>query len=237
VFDFAPETATSWEGGLKTEWLDHRLVANLAVFSATYGNLQISTSGTAFGHPEVPQVRINAGDGTANGFELETTFAPIRGLTIGADLGYLDFRFTRLDPRYLASLTTNPLQPATAKSAASGRPPWTANLSIQYVTEPVFDNARLSFSADANFKSGHPGSGNPAISAVTFIPDVWLVNGRVALEDFKLGPTKATVALWAKNLLDNKALEYPIGLVPAYGLVAGSYQQARTFGVDLTFEY
>jgi iron complex outermembrane receptor protein len=237
VFDFAPETAKSWEGGIKSEWLQHRLVANLAVFSVEYGNLQISTSGAAFGHAEVPQVRINAGDATAKGFELETTFAPARGLTLGADFGYLDFKFTRLDPRYLASLTTNKAMPATLESAASGRPPWTVNLTGQYVTDPLFDDARLNMSLDANYKKEHLGSGNPAIAAATFIPDVWLVNGRIALENLKLGPTRGTVAIWAKNLLDDRSLEYPVGLVPAFGLVAGSYQAARTFGVDLIIEY
>lgn len=229
TLDFRAEHAGSWEGGLKTEWFDRRLIADLAVFSAHYTDLQISGSGTTYGVPQASQVLVNAGDANAKGFELDLTAAPIEGLTLGLDLGYLDFKYTKLDPRFYNA----------GNKVVAQRPPWTANLSTQYVTQPLFDEGRLSVAVDANFKAAHNGSANPDVRAYTFIPDVWLVNARIALQEFKVGSNKATVALWSKNLLDNKALEYPVALGPVAGtfIISGSYQAARTFGVDVTFQY
>ena len=44
------------------------------------------------------RVEENAGDGRSNGFELEASGTPARGLTLAASLGYLDFKYTSLLP-------------------------------------------------------------------------------------------------------------------------------------------
>jgi len=41
---FAPETLWSYETGLKTEWLDHRLRVNATAFYYDYTNLQVQTA-------------------------------------------------------------------------------------------------------------------------------------------------------------------------------------------------
>ena len=74
---------------------------------------------------------------------------------------------------------------------------------------------------------------NPAIIKAATSPFVWLVNTRVALADIDLGSTKAEVALWSKNLLDNREITQYVGL----GLVGSViYEPARTFGVDIRFD-
>jgi len=221
---FNTERAKSWEAGAKTEWFNRRLRANLALFSAKYTDLQISGSGATFGVPLASQVLVNAGDAKAKGLELETTLVPIERLTFGANLGYLDFKYTRLDPRFVAA----------GNSVVAQRPKWTANLSAQYVTPPVLGDARVNMRIDGNYKSGHNGSANPTLRAWTYIPDVWLVNGRIALENIDLGGHKATLALWGRNLFNEDALKYPAALGV---VVAAAYEDARTVGVDLTFEF
>ena len=46
--DFPPETATSWEAGIKADLLDRRLRTNLSLFSVKYENFQTAQSGTNF---------------------------------------------------------------------------------------------------------------------------------------------------------------------------------------------
>jgi outer membrane protein OmpA-like peptidoglycan-associated protein len=62
---------------------------------------------------------------------------------------------------------------------------------------------------------------------------VWLVNTRVALADIDLGSTNAEVALWAKNLLDDREITQYVGLGPVGSVI---YEPARTFGVDVRFD-
>jgi len=224
TLEFRTERAKSWEAGAKADWFDHRLRTNLSLFSAKYVDLQISGSGTTFGVPQAAQVLVNAGDAKAKGFELETTIVPIERLTFGANLGYLDFKYTRLDPRFVAAGNT----------VVGQRPKWTANLSAQYVTAPLLGEARLNMRVDGNYKSGHNGSANPTFRAWTYIPDSWVVNGRIALEQIDIGGHNATLALWGRNLLDEDGLKYAVALGP---VISASYEDARTVGVDLTFEW
>jgi iron complex outermembrane receptor protein len=88
---FAPETVDTFEVGAKSEWLDHRLRANLAAFYNNYTNLQqtiyISTL------PGAPTELTNAGRAHTDGVELETTVIPIDGLTWSNNAGYLNTEF------------------------------------------------------------------------------------------------------------------------------------------------
>jgi iron complex outermembrane receptor protein len=224
TLNYAPEQAKSWEAGVKADWFERRLRTNLSVFSAKYTDLQIAGAGTTYGVPAASQVLVNAGDAKAKGFEIETTAVPIERLTLGANLGYLDFKYTRLDPRFVAA----------GNSLVQQRPKWTANLSAQYVTPPIYQDAKLNFRVDGNYQSKSHGGANPRFASVTDLPAFWMVNGRVALDGIKLGTADASLALWVRNLLDEDAISYPIALVVA---TAASYQPARSVGIDLTVEF
>jgi iron complex outermembrane receptor protein len=152
------------------------------------------------------------------------TAVPIESVTLSANLGYLDFKFTELDPRYVAAGNTLPSQ----------RPKWTLNLSGQYETPPVLGDSRITFRADANFRSEHDGSGMMATRAITRLPEVWMVNGRISLDEIALGQATGTLALWGRNLLDDKSPRYIINLGVATSV---AYERARTFGMDFTVEF
>jgi iron complex outermembrane receptor protein len=149
---------------------------------------------------------------------------PIESVTLTANVGYLDFKYTRLDPRFVAAGQTLPSQ----------RPKWTLNLSGQYQTPPVFGDSRITFRADGNYRSEHDGSAALATRAITRLPAAWIVNGRISLDEIDLGRAKGSLALWARNLLDDKSPRYTIALGVA---VAASYERARTVGLDFTVEF
>jgi iron complex outermembrane receptor protein len=245
-FAYKAETAKSWEAGIKSDWFEHRLRANLAIYTVRYGDLQQVTSGSTF-HlivPSVPQtapqVTFNLGNARATGFEFETSAKPTEHITLDGGVGYTHFKVLELQP-FLGTLT--PGQPTTWYPPY--RPEWTANLSGEYDTGEIVDGAHASFRLDANFQSqSHTCSCGSILATVsdpfgvirdTTIPDQWTLNGRIALTDFrtKYG-MRGTVAIWGKNLTDNKNEVFTAYLGPFTG---ANYQWARTFGVDLTFEY
>ncbi len=82
---FAPEDVITYETGLKSELLDHRLRANLAVFYNDYQNLQV-----AFYDPiYIGSRRGNAGQAHSYGVELETEARITDALSAQFSAGYL----------------------------------------------------------------------------------------------------------------------------------------------------
>jgi iron complex outermembrane receptor protein len=92
---FKPERLKTIETGFKSDWFEHRLRANAAVFFSQYEDIQISRLSQIVAGVRVEE---NAGDGRTNGFELEVAGAPVEGLTLSAGVGYLNFKYTSLLP-------------------------------------------------------------------------------------------------------------------------------------------
>jgi iron complex outermembrane receptor protein len=235
---FLPETAHSYEGGVKADLLNRRLRANLAVWDVTYNDLQAANSGAAVQQinpifAQVGTVVVDSGNGHAKGFELELTALPMRGLTLNAGIGDTDFNYTKVSP-ILGNLQT--VLPYL-------RPKWTADLSGQYETEPLFDEVRMLARIDANYRSKERldtySSVNPSF-VDNYTPGTWVVNARLALEHVELAHTNVDLALWVKNLTDDKSplfADFIPFAPPAVAFASTSYQPARTFGIDISFTY
>ena len=83
---FEPETVTSYEIGVKSEWLENRLRVNAAVFQMDYKDKQE----LFFNNVTRILTITNAGQATIKGAELEVTYQPTRWLGLSATYGYLD---------------------------------------------------------------------------------------------------------------------------------------------------
>jgi len=89
---FDPERADTFEVGAKTQLLDRRLQLNLAAFHTDYKNLQITVvRGIS------PFIQ-NAGKAKIDGVELEMVAQPIPQIRLNGSIGYIDARYTDLDP-------------------------------------------------------------------------------------------------------------------------------------------
>lgn len=88
---YNPEKVTSYETGVKSTWLDKRLVLNASLFHNDYRDIQLSVvPDSTFGQP----VLVNAGKAFTRGAELEFQIRPpLRGLTLRGALGYLQARY------------------------------------------------------------------------------------------------------------------------------------------------
>ena len=222
------ETVKSIEGGIKADLFDRRVRFNLAVWRARYLNQQASTLGVNIGRPELGAVLVTLGDLTAKGFESELTITPARGLSFNGGLGFTDYKLTSVNP-ILGTLQTFVL---------NRRPRWTANLSGQFETQPLFGEATLMVRADAAWRSRMATYNTvivpPRDEEIRISPAAWSVNSRLALRNMEFGAGKAELAFWAKNIFDNDVSVFPINFST---VASASYERARTFGVDLILDF
>ncbi|MGO9989598.1 MAG: TonB-dependent receptor [Steroidobacteraceae bacterium] len=89
---FSPEYDKSYELGLKSQWFDHHLQANLAVFESKYDAIQLNVQEGA------SPVYQNAGNATIKGAELELQTVFNNGLSLLLAAAYLDDYYTYLNP-------------------------------------------------------------------------------------------------------------------------------------------
>jgi iron complex outermembrane receptor protein len=123
VVSFSPETLTTYEVGFKADLLDRKVRINGAAFYNEYNNMQLMLQACPSLPDPFPCAAIaNAGDAHVKGVELEYTITPIAGLTIDGAVGYLDFKYT----------SVNPNTGVTLGMKAPFNNEWQASSGIQY---------------------------------------------------------------------------------------------------------
>ncbi|MDF8334647.1 TonB-dependent receptor [Novosphingobium cyanobacteriorum] len=92
-----PETADSFEAGIKTELLDHRLRFNLTGFYVKYKDLQkqLNVPIVVNGAPNQVTLFVNAASATVKGIEAEATARLFKGFTLRGVLGYQDGKYNK----------------------------------------------------------------------------------------------------------------------------------------------
>ena len=237
---FEPETAKSWEAGIKADLLDRHLRVNLTGFFTKYGNLQQSVPGNLVGRPDLNLALVNYGNAEVKGFEAEATVVPVKGLTLFGAMAYTDFKFTKFTPAWETTIISFGGSPDTFPTWL--RPSTTANFAITYESEPQarVGDARLMIRFDTNYRSKIT---TPGIFTATLPPlfnDVfrtggnWITNARVGLKGIDLGSGSLEVAAWARNLLNNRGTAWGNY---SYFVAGTTYESARTYGLDLTVNF
>jgi iron complex outermembrane receptor protein len=121
------ETVTTYEGGFKTDWLNHRLRINATGFYNDYRNLQATASVISPTNNTLVSARSNAPKAHTAGFELETTAQPTNRLTANANASYLLTRYDNFPnaggttTATLISVTGNQLPFSPAGNCRAGR--------------------------------------------------------------------------------------------------------------------
>lgn len=120
---FKPETATTWELGMKSTWLDNMLRLNVAGFFTDYEDQHIIV------REGFAPITFNAGESNIKGFETEITFVPTDSWLMQVSVGYIDAGYTQLDPRVLQN------SPITKGTKLALTPEWSASAGIAYTRE------------------------------------------------------------------------------------------------------
>jgi iron complex outermembrane receptor protein len=194
IASYKPEKLTEFEVGVKSEWLDHRLRANLAGYYGLYRDVivtsqRLDASGAPFTAPE----NVGSADITGGEFELEAT--PLPGLTFNYTAGLTNFKWKNLGNNQGCQdlgATAIPEGTAANYNCISGNPgygdlnvgmsKWTSSLGVQYAI-PLGDGGSLTPRLDANYHSAYYNNNynnyNPDGTGIAVTPAMTLFNGRV----------------------------------------------------------
>ncbi len=138
---YNPETVTSYEGGLKTEWFDRRFKLNIALFDSSYDNKQeevvVPVVNPAPGQLPDDTLVVNAATAKIRGAEFDTEFLVDRNFTLRGTLGLLDASydsFRRVDVTYSNTTAATPVFVYDDLSAMHLRrtPPITGGVGFDY---------------------------------------------------------------------------------------------------------
>ena len=194
---FAPETVDAYEIGIKTQWFNRALTANLAIFHQTFENFQLNTfTGVSFVVTEVPEV---VSKGAELDFFLRTGFD---GLTISGGAAYTFAEYSKdLGAANIPSsfLGRNPNLYYLPGTQLTSAPVWTFGSAINY-ERPIFtDNAVLRTYVDFRYSSDHNTGSN--LDPRKIQSGFTLVNGRIGIST---KDERWTAELWGRNLTDKR---------------------------------
>ena len=103
---FNPEHVDAYEVGIKSKWLDNRLLLNLDVFRSDYTGLQVNASTYQPSTNSYLFKIANAASSVSEGVEFETKWVVIKDLQLSADVTYLESYYVRYSNAAVTGLQT-----------------------------------------------------------------------------------------------------------------------------------
>jgi iron complex outermembrane receptor protein len=215
-----PETIDAYELGVKSEWFEKRLRANMSAFIYDYKNLQQQI------YQSAALITVNAAAARISGVDLDLQALPWKGLTVAAGMEYLHATFTRYPGAPLYS--TGPLGELDTRAGdASGK---------------FVPNApRFSSTARATYRAATVVGTFDSTMAVSYVsfwyadpsnfyrePSHVVVN---ATEKWTSADEHSFLSLWVKNL-GNTYYDLGINMLAPVGPV-GNPGAPRTYGVTV----
>ncbi len=223
------EEIDSFELGMKSDWWDKRLRANVAIFYNDYDDIQIAQFEAGSGGASSRIV--NAGAATYQGLELDLIALLAEGVTLDLTYGYLDAEFDEYLARDPATDQEIDIADVTTVPRA---PEHTANIGLQYDSRP-FSWGELSARVDVSYTDDF--TFHPFNNQFDSADDRTLVNARVSLSQIPLGNAGfLRVSAWGKNLTDEEYREWGIDFA-SLGFAGDTFGRPLTYGLDLVYTY
>lgn len=244
---FSPEYVNAYEVGLKSKWLDNRLLLNIAVFRSDYEDLQVSQNrflptGAALG------VVANAAQARSQGVEIEAQWAVAEGFRLAAAGSYNDAKYGSYPNVALTQLQAFCHAAANVANSScidafggdpgvtqdlSGRPTpfaprWSGNLTGAY-SSMLRDDYQLTAQLVGVFSSSYfmnDGLDDPMNEQGAFTR----LDGRLSLDsaDGRWG-----IDVIGQNLTDRTIITYStVNWPTSLGSAAWQKQQPRNFAVQ-----
>lgn len=218
---FDPEYAWNFEAGLKSQWLDNRLIFNATAFHLVWDDIQIADIIPGAG---ISVAVGNFGEAESTGLELELSAVPVENLEVSANIGYLDAEFT--EGNSLGNVTKGDDLPG---------PKLSSSIAATYY-QSLGNDKELTWFLEYLYKGQHRVAGDP-LPAIGFEQESFdLLNARLSF-----GPQSGnwSLSLWGRNLTDETYVTRFFDL-SGVDVIGSNFQQLgerRTYGVDLQFSF
>lgn len=231
---FGEEENESIELGLKSQWLDNRVRANVALFQNTIKGEQLTIQESPTTNPSLTNTFNNPKDKKVTGAELELYWAATEAFGIGGSLAFLDVdKWADYDNPF----TTTVVDVSRFYTVSSPR-----NSGSLYVD---YEGAGgLFFHADYAFADGNYWTTPGAQRVVTFLPTYVRPQSKMENLSARIGyrfdtsdDSKMQVALWGKNLTDNSSIVYGFDGCAFGGGHCGFRAAPQTYGVEVKVEF
>lgn len=207
---FRQEESLNYEVGMKSTWMDRRLLLNVSVFKMEIDDMQLTTpilSGTG----AVTSLATNQGDGEIKGIEIESRFVATENLSLGLTYALADTAFTNGCDDFQFQITSgggilNPNNPADPSRNLNGlgscsivgnpfplSAKHTGSVTADYL-RPVFGgDYRLYVNTDLSYSSKR----NLQVHNTAYTGSATLLGARVGLEtdEWRLG-------IYGRNVLN-----------------------------------
>jgi iron complex outermembrane receptor protein len=221
------EKLTSYEMGLKSQWLDKRLTLNVTGFHSIYEDIQLTVVGADRVTQQIQTFVVNAGTAEIDGAEIELRARSDFGLDFGTSLGITHARYTEFDP----------IDPAASSNGdpednrLPNTPTYTLHFGVGY-TWPVGRASTLRLHADWT----HIGS-----SGTDAADSRILRKGKHGELDatltWMLSNGKTELVVFGNNLLNREYVANGIDFADSFGHATRFYAAPRTYGLELRRQF
>jgi len=226
IGSFAPEFATDYEIGLKSEWWDKRVLFNTDAYWTNYEDIQ-RTVAVVLPNGQEGNETINAASAVIKGVESELRVLPADGLELGATYTYTDPQYTKFEQEISPGVYQD-----LSKSA------WEVARHVVTLhgmyTESLSSGDALTYRADWVWQSSMVLAQNSILpESETFYKQspYGLVNARIT---YTLSNSNTEIALYAKNLLDKQYNTTAVSFESSLGYGVRFPGEPRFVGVELT---
>lgn len=223
---FAPEIATNYEIGAKSDWFDHRFRLNAALYHTDYSDIQKSVT-VATPSGATASVTSNAAKATIDGVEIETDLVPMENALLAATVAYTD-------PNYQAYAD---VLGDHSDQRFEGVTRWSYGLTGRYAIP--LSIGKLTSQIHWYWQSSEelsPGATGFDLAQDHIQGAYGLLDARITLELTDIG---AEISVYGRNLTDRRYFTSILDLatnVPAraLGVSIGQVGDPRTFGAVLS---
>ncbi|WP_292931027.1 TonB-dependent receptor [Novosphingobium sp. PASSN1] len=239
IQSYAPETTYDYEAGVKSRFLDRKVLFNLTYYHTNYKNIQRAVSFAAGPNLILTATR-NAATAQIDGVEGELKVAPVTGLELGGNLAYIDGRYKN----YATTLVfpTGPVVQDLSNLQFQGLAKWTYNLYAGYDVDVPFGKAHAqvnwSHRSSANLfeNDSYATASGPATPLAETRQDPYGVLGASLTLD--IPKWNSSVTFWGKNVLNERFKISMISLSNnGVGYTWANYSDPATYGVDWTIRF
>ena len=218
---FDPETATNYEIGIKTDFLDNRMRLNADVFYMDYKDLQVTQTNAAC----LCNITDNAASAEIKGVEAEFAFAATERLRLTLAGSYVDAKYQ--------DFIESAIDPTTGRNLDS------SGNRLQRTPE-----TQLTGGVDLSLPLGQLGDALNFRVNYTWQSDMFWATDNIAKEDayglldvrVALSPPSSpwAVALWGKNVTDEL---YRVNIISFFGEEVSQFAAPATYGVDFSWKF